>query len=63
MNSPAVTAEPYLNFQIGVHQNLEFKVLFSLVAHFQRSFQGIPCEGNTVHETELVRPRLAELLT
>lgn len=46
-----------------MRKDLELKVLLSLVAHLQSRLQGVPCEGDTVHQTELVRPRLTELLT
>ena len=45
-----------------MHQNLELKVLLSLVTHFQGCLQGIPGQGHTVHKAKLIRPRLAELL-
>lgn len=51
----------HLNAQISVQQNLEFEVLLALVLHLQGGFETLLGQGDTVHQTKLVRPRLLEL--
>lgn len=54
--------QPYLNTQVRMQQHLELKVLATLVLHLQRRPQPFLAERDTVHQTKLVRPRLAELI-
>lgn len=52
----------YINVKVGVHENLEIKVLLSLIANLQRCLQSILGESDTVYQAKLKRPSLAELL-
>lgn len=46
-----------------MHQNLKLKVLTTLVLHLQRRSQSLLAQGDTIHQTKLVRPRLAEVIS
>ena len=52
----------HINTQIRMHQNLELKVLSTLILHLQRRPQSLFVQRNAVHKVEFIRPRLAELL-
>lgn len=52
----------HLDTQIGMHQDLELKVLATVVLHLQRRSQTLLAQRDTVHERELVWPRLAGFL-
>lgn len=58
----ADVAGTHLNTQIGMHQDLELKVLATVVLHLQRRSQSFLAQGDAVHERKLVWPRLAEVL-
>lgn len=45
-----------------MHQDLELKVLATIVLHLQRCSQSLLAQRDAVHERELVWPRLAESL-
>lgn len=54
--------DPYRNSQVGVHQDLEVEVLLALIGNIQRGRQSILGQGDTVDESELVRPSLLGVL-
>lgn len=61
-NARQKSREPYRNSQVGVHQDLEVEVLLALVRDIQRGRQSILRQGDTVDESELIRPSLLEVL-
>lgn len=52
----------YLHAQVGVHQDLELKVLFALVGDLKRGPERVLGQCDAVHQSKLVRPHLPELL-
>lgn len=49
----------HLNTQISMHQDLELKILATVVLYLQRRSQSLLAQRDAVHERELVWPRLA----
>lgn len=45
-----------------MHEDLELKVLSTLIAHLQLSLQRGLCQSDTVDKSKFVRPSFAELL-
>lgn len=54
--------DTHVNTQISMHQHLKIKVLGSLILHLERSPETILRKGDTVQQSELIRPCLPELL-
>lgn len=52
----------YLHTQVGVHQDLELKVLLALVGDLERGPKRVLGQRDAVHQSKLVRPHLTELL-
>ena len=45
-----------------MQQHLEVKALLALVPHIQHRLQTVSLQRDTVHQSELVRPRLLRLV-
>lgn len=45
-----------------MHQNLKLKVLTTLVLHLQRRSQSLLAQCDTIYQTKLILPRLAEVI-
>jgi hypothetical protein len=52
----------YLDPEVSVQQELEFKALVSLIAYSNHCLQSILAQSDAVHQTEVQRPCLAVLL-
>lgn len=50
----------YLHPQISMQKNLKLKPFLALIPHIHHRLQAILAQRHTVHDAEVVRPRLAE---
>lgn len=54
----AALAEPYLDGQVRVEQDLKVERLTALVLYVHLTFQFVLSQGDTVDQTEIIRPLL-----
>lgn len=53
----------YLNLEVRMEQNLKFKRLWPLILDLQGRSQTALAQGNTVHQSKIIRPIAFEFIT